>query len=169
MHAASQGYTAAAIFLPVALIMASCYQLVNCNDCNDPQQGGVKQFIVFGQPLRQVDVKIMPGGVGILSCNDRQRAKEFKTEQHDSLQYKQAVTDPEPFIYFIGDGGIQHIKDHHIEKYPYEGVDEFYEDKLAVACYHMVCKEMTEKLLFQLRPVETLIKVIRFCKQDRNR
>ncbi|MBL0008939.1 MAG: hypothetical protein IPP25_17640 [Saprospiraceae bacterium] len=45
-----------------------------------------------------------------LTSYNRQRAKELKEKQGQSLQNHQAEADPKPFVDLVGQDSIEHIK-----------------------------------------------------------
>ena len=49
--------------------------------------------------------------------------KEFKHQHTDSLQDKETIPHPKPFVEPVGQHSIKHIKNHHIEKKPDQRMD----------------------------------------------
>lgn len=109
---------------------ASVRKPVCGNDGDEHHDGGVNQFGIFCQPVGQVYVKIFFGGVGIFAGNQRKRAVEPEEEQNKSFQQHQPIPDPQPDVNLVTYDGIQHVKNHHIEKKPHQCVQQFNEYQL---------------------------------------
>ena len=93
-------------------------------------------FIIHRQPFRQVNIKIRFSGIGVFPGPYRQRAEKAEQQQHDPFQCEQTVPDPEPFIKFVGYGGIKHVKDNHVEEDPDNCVDDLDGDQFVFVPNH---------------------------------
>jgi hypothetical protein len=99
--------------------------LIDQEEDHDSQQTGVYGLVVPGQPVGDVDVKVITSGVGILSCPHGEGATIFVHQKHNSLHEKTAESQPHPMINAVGNYGIEQIEDHPIEEQPNDSMDDF--------------------------------------------
>jgi hypothetical protein len=112
-------------FAQWVIVSDNLNQSIGKNGQSDTEDGGVDQLVVFGQPVRQKNIKIVFGGIRIFPRHDGQGAEHLENGQYQTLQEHQAHAEPYPQIDLVGDYGIQQIKDHHVEEQPYQGVHYF--------------------------------------------
>ena len=88
--------------------------------CQDKQrnanEGGIDEFVVAGQPVRKVYIKIVMGRCRILFSNQSNRAYIFEQKQYKSFQRNKAQAYPEPPVNFIDHHRINNVKNNHIEE-----------------------------------------------------
>ncbi len=94
-------------------ISVKCSQLHNLSDTSikyhnhrNTKNGSINQFIVFRQPIGKENIEVGSGGVRIFSSQDRKRTKHFKSQQNQTFHKNNGYADPDPFVNFIGDGGV---------------------------------------------------------------
>lgn len=83
---------------------------------------------MFCQPVGQINIKIVFVRIRIFPCPYGQRAVHIKHQQHQALQYNDAIAQPQPKVNFIHKHRIEHIKNDPIKKHPDAGVGDFDED-----------------------------------------
>jgi hypothetical protein len=115
-----------------------------CQNKNSDHDACINDFIVFGQPFGQVNIEIVFPGIRILSCPNGQWTIHFEYQQGQTLKKNQPVANPQPLIHFICQNSIQHIKDNHIEKYPNDGVQDFYQCKFGLVCHKLPKKGLNQ-------------------------
>tara|TARA_R100001198_G_C5128909_1_gene148074 strand:+ start:211 stop:489 length:279 start_codon:yes stop_codon:yes gene_type:complete len=79
---------------------------INYNNHRNTKNGSINQFIVFRQPIGKENIEVGLGGVRVLSVNNRKRTKHSKSQQNQAFQQNNGYADPDPFVNFIGDGGV---------------------------------------------------------------
>ncbi len=79
---------------------------IKYNNHRYTKNGSINQFIVFRQPIRKENIEVGSGGVGVLSSQDRKRTKHSKSQQNQAFHQNKGYADPDPFVNFIGDGGV---------------------------------------------------------------
>lgn len=82
------------------------------------------------KPYGEINIEIVFCFFSIPSGHNRKRACEPEREQYEPFNNTQAKADPQPFVNPVGDGGIQHIKDHYIKENPDQGMNGFHQCQL---------------------------------------
>lgn len=66
---------------------------------------------MFGQPVRQKNIKVLFRAIRIFSGNYRKRTEPFERKQHRAFCYDEANTLPDPLVYFVDDYRIKQVKE----------------------------------------------------------
>ena len=79
----------------------SSQQTVDKNKKSDQENDRVNQFIIFCQPIRQVNIKILFIRIRVFTSNQGNRTHSFKENEDETFQKHKVNTDPNPFVNFI--------------------------------------------------------------------
>lgn len=91
-------------------------QPVKQHDQDNDKQCCVDMLIIFCQPFRQENVKIIFCRIRITPGQNSYRAQFFKGQQNKAFQQDDTDTDPHPFINPVYNDRIKKVNDHTVEK-----------------------------------------------------
>jgi hypothetical protein len=86
---------------------------------------------VSGQPVGQINVKIIHLGVRIIPGPKRNRTIPVVNQEDDKFQKECPNTQPEPKADLVGDCGIKKVDQYNIEENPDASVEEFDHDQFS--------------------------------------
>lgn len=87
---------------------------------------GVDLFVVPGNPLGQVDVEVVPGGVRVTAGDKRDGAVPAEDHERDAFQGNECGAGPHPSVEPVGEHCVEKVEDDDVEENPDERVDDFY-------------------------------------------